>query len=252
MQEDFLNTENLDLYEEIEISKKKLKAYYENMNFVSENLIDYYAYQIKAEQAKFAYLMKEIKKQNRRDKMKKEFELSLILGRYNHFHNGHKMLVDMSRKISRKTLILIGSSSISGTVRNPYNIELRRKLIEEIYGNCEDVIIADMEDLTNENDISYEWGDFLLENATKKAGRKPDLMIYGKDESRKGWFREEAIKDITEIIVSRNKIDISATKLRTLLAQDNYETWIKFVPKDLHKYYTELRTELLKIPKYQA
>ncbi|MCX4303644.1 MAG: DUF2508 family protein [Clostridia bacterium] len=51
----------LDLYEEIEISKKKLKAYYENMNFATGNLIDYFSYQIKAEQAKFAYLMKEVK-----------------------------------------------------------------------------------------------------------------------------------------------------------------------------------------------
>lgn len=57
----------LDLYEEIEISKKKLKAYYENMNFATGNLIDYYTYQIKAEQAKFAYLIKEVK-----NKMEKE------------------------------------------------------------------------------------------------------------------------------------------------------------------------------------
>lgn len=51
----------MDLYQEIEISKKKLKAYYENLNFASGNLIDYYTYQIKAEEAKFSYLMKEIR-----------------------------------------------------------------------------------------------------------------------------------------------------------------------------------------------
>lgn len=62
------NTGDIDIFEEIEISKKKLKAYYENMNFVGGSLIDYYAYQIKAEQAKFAYLMKEAKKQIGEDK----------------------------------------------------------------------------------------------------------------------------------------------------------------------------------------
>lgn len=51
----------MDLYQEIEVSKKKLKAYYENLNFASGNLIDYYTYQIKAEEAKFSYLMKEIR-----------------------------------------------------------------------------------------------------------------------------------------------------------------------------------------------
>ena len=51
----------IDLYQEIEVSKKKLKAYYENLNFASGNLIDYYTYQIKAEEAKFSYLIKEIR-----------------------------------------------------------------------------------------------------------------------------------------------------------------------------------------------
>lgn len=184
--------------------------------------------------------------------MKKEFKLCLILGRYNHFHNGHKMLVDLSRSISEKTLILIGSSSEKGTLRNPYDVKLREKLIKEMYGNFSDVIIAKLEDLTDENDISFEWGDYLIENATKIADEKPDLMIYGKDESRKGWFREEAVQDVTEIVVSRNKIDISATTLRKCLVKDDFDTWIKFVPKELHKYYNELREELLRIKEYQA
>lgn len=51
----------IDLYQEIEVSKKKLKAYYENLNFASGSLIDYYTYQIKAEEAKFSYLIKEIR-----------------------------------------------------------------------------------------------------------------------------------------------------------------------------------------------
>ncbi len=55
------NRKEMDIYEEIDISKKKLQSYYENMNYVSGNMIDYYVYQIKAEQAKFGYLLNEIK-----------------------------------------------------------------------------------------------------------------------------------------------------------------------------------------------
>lgn len=182
--------------------------------------------------------------------MEKDFELCLILGRYNHFHNGHKMLVDMARKLSKKTLILIGSSQEYGTVRNPYKVELRKKLIEEIYEKENDVIIATLKDYTNENDISYEWGDYLLNSATQLVGIKPDLMIYGKDESRKGWFRKEVVQDITELVVSREKINISATVLRNFLVEDDFENWSKFVPKNLHKYYQELKQELLKVEEY--
>ena len=54
----------IELYEELENSKKRLKGFYENMNFASGNLIDYYVYQIKAEQAKFGYLINKIKEEN--------------------------------------------------------------------------------------------------------------------------------------------------------------------------------------------
>lgn len=50
-----------NLLEEIEKSKKKLLAFYENINFAEGNLIDYYTYQIKAEEAKYGYLIKKIK-----------------------------------------------------------------------------------------------------------------------------------------------------------------------------------------------
>lgn len=188
---------------------------------------------------------------NRRNILEKTFETSLILGRFNHIHNGHKMLIDMSRKISKKTLILIGSSNKSGTLRNPYNVKLRKEIIEKIYGNEEDIIIAELADLTNENDITFEWGRYLLNNAEKIIGQKPDLMIYGKDESRKGWFYEEDIKNISEIVVSRDKIQISATKLREYLVHGNFEEWSKFVPKEIHDEFDILREELLKVDEYK-
>lgn len=182
--------------------------------------------------------------------MEKEYELSLILGRFNHIHNGHIMLIEMSRKISKKTLVLIGSSDKSGTERNPYSVQLRETLIKKIYKNQNDIIIASMPDLTNEDDISFEWGRFLLNNVQKISGKKPDIMIYGKDESRKGWFDEQDIKDITELIVSRSKIEISATKLREYLLYNDFNNWSKFVPKELHSDFEMLRNELLKIDAY--
>jgi hypothetical protein len=51
----------IELYNEVKESKQRLKAFYENMNFAEGDMIDYYIYQIKAEQAKFDYLMQEVK-----------------------------------------------------------------------------------------------------------------------------------------------------------------------------------------------
>ena len=120
--------------------------------------------------------------------MEKKFEFGLVLGRFHHLHNGHMKLIESSRKLCKKTLILISSSQESGTLRNPFKVETRKEVISKIYGNCDDVMIGTLADMTNENDISFEWGKYILDNVEKMYGQIPDLMVYGRDESRKGWF----------------------------------------------------------------
>ena len=182
--------------------------------------------------------------------MEKQFELGLVLGRFNHLHNGHIQIIDMARNLCKKTIILIGSAQESGTLRNPFKLETRKKIISKIY-DSEDVIISSLADMTNEDDICFEWGKYILDNVEKMYGRKPDLMIYGKDESRKGWFSDVDSQNFSELIVSREKIDISATELRQYLVDNNKEAWKKYVPEEIWNMYDEIREELLMIDSYK-
>lgn len=183
--------------------------------------------------------------------MKKMFELGLVLGRFNHLHNGHVQIIDISRNLCEKTLILIGSAQESKTLRNPFKLETRRNVIEKVYGNEKDIIIGTLDDMTNENDICFEWGEYILNNVEKIYGKIPDLMVYGKDESRKGWFSENDQRKFSELVVSRNKINISATELRQYLVQNMKSEWEKNVPFEIHDMYDELRNELLEVNGYK-
>ena len=182
--------------------------------------------------------------------MEKEFELGLVLGRFHPMHKGHQEIIDLTRKVCHKTLILIGSAQESGTLRNPFCLETRKKVINRIYPE-KDVIIGSLADMTNENDICFEWGKYILENVAQKYGQKPDLMVYGRDEARKGWFSEEDNRYFSELIVAREKIQISATQLRNYLVQEEKEKWQQYVPEEIWDMYEELRSELLKIKAYQ-
>lgn len=72
MQEKFVReTKILELQEEekkkellrgVNETKNSLRNMYHNMQFAESDLIDYYTYQIKAEEAKYNYLLKQIKK----------------------------------------------------------------------------------------------------------------------------------------------------------------------------------------------
>lgn len=44
-----------DLYKDLEEAKINLNSLYENLNFVDGILVDYYTYQIKAEQARYRF-----------------------------------------------------------------------------------------------------------------------------------------------------------------------------------------------------
>lgn len=51
-----------ELVEEIKKIKKKLEGIYNNLRYADSDLIDYYTYQIKAEESKYNYLIKQAKK----------------------------------------------------------------------------------------------------------------------------------------------------------------------------------------------
>ncbi len=58
------NEKNIELLRNIEIVKESLTTMYNNLQFADSDLIDYYSYQIKAEEAKYGYLIKQAKKRN--------------------------------------------------------------------------------------------------------------------------------------------------------------------------------------------
>lgn len=184
--------------------------------------------------------------------MSKPYDVGVICGRFQTFHIGHESLVDTALKLCDRVLILVGSSQECGTERNPLNIDTRIRMLRAIYGDDGSIIIKGISDLTNENDIRPEWGRYLLDNIDRYIYKTPELMIYGNDESRSRWFDPDDIKDVTEIIVSRGKIPISATQVRALMVADNRREWQKWVNPKLHKMYDEIRRELMSVPFYTS
>ena len=181
----------------------------------------------------------------------KPYDVGLICGRFQTYHIGHESLINMGTQLCDRILILIGSSQECGTERNPLNINTRTKMLKEIYGDSPNIMIYALSDLTDENDIRPEWGKYLLENVDRYVYKVPELMITGDDEERSHWFAKEDVVDMSQLIVNRGRIPISATQVRKLMVEDNRKEWMKWVNPKLHKMYDELRRELMTVPFYQ-
>ena len=179
----------------------------------------------------------------------KPYDIAFLCGRFQLIHKGHESLIDTALKMCDRILILVGSANESGTERNPFDIETRIKMIKEIYPQ-DNVIVKPISDMTNENDITPDWGRYVLKHVKTYVYKIPELMIYGNDESRSKGFDTDDIKDVTEIIVSRSRIPISATMLREALLKDDKDTWFSNHNPRLHKYYDAIRGELLATEPY--
>lgn len=181
----------------------------------------------------------------------KPYDCGLICGRFQTFHKGHESLVETGLKLCDRLLILVGSAQECGTERNPFNINTRTKMLKTIYGDNQNVMIYGLADLTNENDITPDWGRYVLKNVDRYIYKAPELMIYGNDEARSRWFDPEDIKDTSEFIVNRGRIPISATMVREAMVFDRRKEWMSMVNPRLHKMYDELRRELMSVEFYQ-
>ncbi len=182
----------------------------------------------------------------------KPYDVGLVVGRFQHFHIGHKSLVENAFKLCDRVLILVGSSQEQGTLRNPYFASTRIDVIRQIYGTDSDsLIIKELSDLTDENDITSEWGRYVLSNVKMHIRKSPSLMVYGNDEFRSKWFDPEDITETAELVMPRSRIPISATMLREALVRDDFEYWSKFVDEKTHKMYDRLRRELLATEPYR-
>ena len=181
----------------------------------------------------------------------KPYDCGLICGRFQTFHKGHESLVETGLKLCDRLLILVRSAQDCGTERNPFNINTRTKMLKTIYGDNQNIMIYGLADLTNENDITPDWGRYLLKNVDRYIYKAPELMIYGNDEARSRWFDPEDIKDTSEFIVNRGRIPISATMVREAMVFDRRKEWMSMVNPRLHKMYDELRRELMSVEFYQ-
>lgn len=186
--------------------------------------------------------------------MSKAYDCGLVVGRFQTLTIGHEYLIESALRLCDRLLIFVGSAQEYGTERNPLNVNTRIKMLREVYDDDKRVIIQPLVDLTNENDISEDWGKYVLENCRRYIYKNPEIFVFGNDTNKgSSWFSNEDLENTSQLIVNRNKIPISGTKLRELMVYGDIKRseWMSWVNPKLHKFYEEIRSELMSVPFYQ-
>lgn len=180
----------------------------------------------------------------------KVFNTGIIVGRFQPIHKGHEKIINIGLSLCNKVIILVGSSQESGTIRNPFDFEFRKQMITDIFKNKIElgrIVIAKLNDLTNEKDLTPKWGIYVLGKIENEYKLKPNCIIYGKDKNIRKCFTFEDTEKMTEIFVDRKSDNISATMVRELIIQDEKSEFKKYVNRKIYNKYDILKDKLLKI-----
>ena len=65
----------------------------------------------------------------------KAFKLGIIVGRFQTFHTGHLDMIEKACAVCDRVGIFVGSSQESGTLKNPFTYETRRKMLQKVCGS---------------------------------------------------------------------------------------------------------------------
>ncbi|OME54074.1 hypothetical protein BSK59_15955 [Paenibacillus odorifer] len=183
------------------------------------------------------------------DECQKKYNLGLVIGRFQGLHVGHEFLIQSAYEECENLLVLVGSAQEKGTMRNPFDLRVRIGMLKALYKDVPNLYIGFINDLTNENDHSTDWIEYLFQQANEwkdfyGVRGNFDAMCTGNDEERKFWLLPQ---DIKQLNLDRANIPVSSTIMRGYLAWNSHDLWTQYTNPRLHIFYQHLRKQLMEV-----
>ena len=158
----------------------------------------------------------------------------VMFGRFQPLTLGHMRGIEqMINEVDKGIVYIVkGEKSSDDKDKNPFSAETQLKLLKEVLPEHIDAQIsksAFYPDIINEIDAI----DFKIYSGTDRYQTYKKMLIYVED-----------IKSAEVIQIKRSDDDISATKVRNALKNNDEKTFKELTPNQIHKFYDELRKSI--------
>jgi bifunctional NMN adenylyltransferase/nudix hydrolase len=161
--------------------------------------------------------------------MTKVNDLTVFIGRFSPFHNGHSQVLFDALKISKAVVVLIGSSKQARTTKNPFTFEERKAMIETWAQNLQidqyKLLVLPIYDHPY-NDQEWIRGVQDAVDSAKNAlvdtvGINPTIYLTGAQRDDSTWYLN-AFGDLykQDFIPKSDMFTLSATTVRSKLFGD--------------------------------
>lgn len=179
-------------------------------------------------------------------------KIGVILARLQPIHNGHLALIEKACQENDEVYVFVGSAD-KFNARNPLPISLRLQLANDAVKDLKDMYTAKisiiaLDDLTDESDNSHDWG-FYLYSKVVSITNSSNFTIYYSDgfEIITTWFPSFILRNnVSLCLLARNAtVDgISATKIREMIIQENFDELKKYVPECVYKMSNTIKNHI--------
>ena len=174
--------------------------------------------------------------------------LTVYIGRFQPFHDGHVHILEQAVKSADRVLVLVGSAFIARDIKNPFTFSERRSMIESWADNehfaGHKLSICPLRDQPYNNAKWFQAVQESVDEEIRAAGWKRsdvEVAITGSDRDESTWYLSafpQYINDLKQPVPPGE--GMSATQLRHRLFNDihNRAEWPD-VPESTYEFLTD-------------
>lgn len=157
------------------------------------------------------------------------YKKGIFIGRFQPFHKGHLRVIEKVIDDCEEVIIGIGSSGCAGSSRNPLDINEREEIISAVLEARKlDANIYSIEDVPDDR----RWMEYLLLCDFDAIFSSNKWVLDIAQSVKKEYAYAFGIIDVKPLVDSKETCDISATKVRTSIADGN-GLWKSMVPEEV-------------------
>lgn len=155
---------------------------------------------------------------------------TVVIGRFQLFHDGHQCLIDEAIKAGDKTIVVLGSANGARSIADPFTAPERQEMIETVYPD-KDLLFIYMPDSAFDNE---DWTNYLKEQVHNICSEDDAIKLVGHSKDHSSFYLR-LFPEWDYLEVPSQKGGISATDVRQHFFESR-EYWKDFVPKSISNW----------------
>lgn len=157
-------------------------------------------------------------------------DYTIVIGRFQLFHNGHKSLIDEAIKAGERTIIVLGSATESRSMSDPFTAKERQEIIETVYPD-KDLLFIKQPDSNFDND---DWCTYLKKQVYDICSKEDKITLVGHSKDHSSFYLRLFPEWEYQEVPSQHG-GISATTVREKFFK-TYDSWESMVPLSVKEW----------------